>query len=465
MNRCFLTGLLLFALALFASAADTRPNLVLIIADDMAWNDCGAYGHPTIKTPHLDQMAREGMRFDNAFLACSSCSPSRCSTITGRYPHATGARELHQPLPGDQVTFVELLKASGYFCGQAGKWHLGNETKPKFDDVREGGKPSGCEYWLPLLQERPKDKPFFLWLASSDPHRGYQEGAIPVPHRPDEVVVPPFLPDNEPTRADLALYYDEISRLDSYVGKVRAELEAQGVAENTLVLFISDNGRPFPRCKTTVLDSGVKTPFIAAWPGRVKAGSTCNYLVSTVDIAPTFVSLAGVERSKTFQGVDFTSLLDGVDKSVRKLVFSEHNWHDFDDHQRSVRSQTFRYVRNSYPDVPLTPPADAVRSPTYQSMIEMYQAGTLPEHLQRCFEAPKAEEELYDLTTDPFETRNLANSDDPEIQDELKKMRIALDKWRSQSKDFIPEERTPDGFDRITGERLKQNNRNSGRKK
>src|SRR5688500_17070722 len=126
-------------ISLSAAAEPGRPNFILFIADDMAWDDCGAYGHPHIKTPNLDRLAKEGMRFDSAFLTCSSCSPSRSSTITGRYPHNTGARQLHQPLPAEQVTFVELLKAAGYYTGQAGKWHLGTAAKAKFDLVNEGG--------------------------------------------------------------------------------------------------------------------------------------------------------------------------------------------------------------------------------------------------------------------------------------------------------------------------------------
>jgi len=249
--------------------APRRPNIVLMIADDLAWDDCGAFGNPRVKTPNIDKLAREGMRFDRAFVTASSCSPSRSSLITGRYPHNTDAEELHRPLPPGQVTFVEKLKASGYWTAAAGKWHLGSPAKSKFDLVREadpsgfqlgtgkdararmtaqgsGAAQSGCDQWVPLLRDRPKDRPFFLWLASLDPHRDYREGTIPEPHRSEDVLVPPFLPDVPEVRKDLALYDDEISRLDRYVGEVLAELDRQGVAGDTLVLFLSDNGRPFP---------------------------------------------------------------------------------------------------------------------------------------------------------------------------------------------------------------------------
>ena len=241
-----LTAVLLFAGLLNVTTAAERPNLVVIIADDMAWDDCGAYGHNRIRTPNIDRLAKEGMRFDRAFLTCSSCSPSRCSILTGRYPHATGAGELHLPLPGDQTLFAKALKDSGYFTASLGKWHLGPNVKDQFDVVKEGGNPAGYGHWLTTIESRPKDKPFFFWLATTDPHRPYQKGTIDRPHADDDVMVPPFLPDVSATRGDLAMYYDEIGRLDDYVGRVMKLLEEQGVADDTLVLFMSDNGRPFP---------------------------------------------------------------------------------------------------------------------------------------------------------------------------------------------------------------------------
>src|SRR5262249_19065677 len=153
---------------------------------------------------------------------------------------------------------------------------------------------SGCDQWVATLRERPAEKPFFLWLAALDPHRDYEPGAIPSPHRPEDVLVPPYLPDVDAVRRDLALYYDEISRLDRFVGAVLAELDRQKIVDDTLVLFLSDNGRPFPRCKTTLYDSGIATPWIVRWPGHVAAGSHCDRLVSAIDIAPTILSIAGL---------------------------------------------------------------------------------------------------------------------------------------------------------------------------
>ena len=459
-----------FVLAACEPAADapesTQPNIVFIIADDLSWDDLGAYGHPHIRTPHLDQMARDGMRFDNAFLTTSSCSPSRSSIITGQYPHNTDAEQLHWPLPAEQLTFVERLKASGYWTAQAGKWHLGDAVRDRFDEIRdvgtigfvlspEGkslppeGDGSGSENWLSLLRDRPANKPFFLWLAAVDPHRPYVDDIIDQPHTNDEVVVPPYMPDIPEVRADLAQYYDEVSRLDSYVGSILAELEEQGVADNTLVLFISDNGRPFQRDKTTLLDGGIKTPWIVKWPAQVPAGSVSGSLVSSVDIAPTFLQLAGVEVPESFEGHDFSSLLTDPASEIRETVYAEDHWHDHDDFSRAVRTKQYKYIRNFFPELPNTPPADALTGAAFKATLPLYEAGELTDAQRVIFDAPRPEEELYDVIADPYEMTNLAGSDaHAETLDVMREhMRVA----REASGDRDPEFRTPDEFDRTTG--------------
>src|SRR5262249_32279388 len=150
-----------------------------------------------------------------------------------------------------------------------------------------------------------------------------------------------------------------------------------GVTENTVMLFVSDNGRPFPRCKTTLYDSGIRTPVIVRWPGHVKPGTTTASLISTVDFAPTFLTLAGVEAPAAVQGKSFAPILNDRKAATRQEIFAEKNWHDFDDHARAVRTARYKFIRNSYTDIPLTPPADAVRSPTFQDMIRLHDAGKL----------------------------------------------------------------------------------------
>ena len=456
--------------------ADSRPNIVLIIADDLAWDDLGCTGNPGVRTPNLDRLAEGGMQFTNAFLTISSCSPSRASLITSTYPHQTDAEQLHWPLPADRLTFVELLKASGYWTAAAGKWHLGDAVKDRFDEVREadvsgfqlptgkaakagkilqkavGDARSGCDQWVPMLKSRPRDKPFFLWLAALDPHRDYDEGILEQPHKPGDVRLPPYVADTFESRRDYALYYDEITRLDRFVGGVIAELKEQNAVDNTFVLFTSDNGRPFPRDKTTLYDSGIKTPFIVHWPGRVDPGSRCNRLVSSVDIAPTFLELAGLSTPKVFEGRSFLLLLHNPKKSIRDFVFAERNWHDYEDRVRAVRNMRFKYIRNFYNDLPNTPPADVVRSVAYREMIRLRKEDRLVDAQKNTFMQPRAREELYDVQADPFELKNLAA--DPAQAKRLKRFRRTLAKWQQETGDTEPRFRTLDEFSREDGQAL-----------
>lgn len=366
---------------------------------------------------------------------------------------------LHMPLPKDQVTFVEKLKAAGYWTAQAGKWHLGPQVTDRFDAVHAAvaSRPSGtddgsgCTGWVSTLQERPRDRPFFLWLASIDPHRPYFEGTLATPHRPEEAEVPPYLPAAPPTRQDFAQYYDEIGRLDSYVGKVVAELERQGVLEQTAVFFITDNGRPFPRCKGTVYDSGIQSPLLVRWPGQVAAGSTCRSLVSMVDLAPTLLDLAGLPALPTFQGRSFKRLLLGDPMApFRSEVFSEHNWHDYAACERAVRTERYKFIRNYWPDLPGTPVEND--NPTIIEMRRLQALGQLPANQADVFRQPRPAEELFDVLDDPDELRNLV--DDPAHAAVLADLRRRLEEWRTQTGDFIRSPRPPDSFDRKTGKRI-----------
>ena len=228
----FLVGGLILS-SVFANAQE-KPNFVFIIADDIGWNDIGCYGNEVVKTPNIDKLSAEGLRFTNAFLTTSSCSPSRCSIISGKYPHSTGAAELHTPLPESQVPFPLLLKENNYYTAQAGKWHMGPAPHRAFDRYTDFDKSDhndgyidsdgGENYWVQFLRERPKDKPFFFWLASHDAHRPFTADTFKITHDPAKIKVPIFLADTPETRQDLASYYNEIGRFDYYVGKVMEEL-------------------------------------------------------------------------------------------------------------------------------------------------------------------------------------------------------------------------------------------------
>jgi arylsulfatase A-like enzyme len=450
---------------------DVPPNLVLIIADDMNWDDCGAYGHPAIRTPNIDRLATEGLRFEHAYLTTNSCSPSRSSILTGKYPHNTGAEQLHWPLPAGSKTFASALKQNGYYTAAAGKWHLGDAVKDHFDKIYEAStagfvlpsgkdgeppkmvaaQPSGCEDWEKALDERPRNKPFFMWLAALDPHREYTQGALDPPHSAEDVIVPPHLPDTADVREDLRLYYDEIGRLDTYVGKVMAKLREQDVDENTLVLFISDNGRPFPRDKTTLYDGGIRTPWIVRWPTRIAPGGDTEALVSAVDIGVTFLELSGVDTGAiSNEGKSFAKVLANPDQPHRQYAFAEDHWHDYEDHGRCVMTTQFKLIRNDYVDLASTPSADAGRGLSWQDMLKLNAAGKLTPAQQGCFRSPRPKWELFDLARDPGELNNMI--DNPAYSSAKEQLIGAIDRWTQETGDYLPSKRTPDEFDRVTGE-------------
>ena len=427
------------------AAQTRRPNVVVFIADDQGYGDLGCYGNKVINTPHVDRLAREGMRFEQAFLTISSCSPSRASILTGRYPHSTKAEDLHQPLPPDQQTVARYFKAAGYHCGAIGKWHLGDSEKKHWHDIIECSAAETAPNTVRVLHAVPNDKPFFLWVASKDPHRPYQLNSIKQPHRPEDVVVPPYLPDHPNIRKELALYYDEIARFDGCVGTVHAAIEDRGQLEDTLIVYLSDNGMPFPRAKTTLYDAGIRTPLVVRWPGHTPPGSVQRHLFSVIDLAPTLLSIAGIEQD-TMQGRDVSAMWRDPQATGRDAVFAEANWHDFEKFTRSVRTNDFKLIRNYYWDQPLWNSVDSINSITWTGLLDMKKAGKLTSAQSFLFNATRPYEEFYDLRNDPHELRNIV--DDPSIQQALAKLRVKLDNWRVDTADRMPAKRRRDGWTR-----------------
>lgn len=464
-NSLWLCSSLMFVQSLAAeekSKEREMPNIVFLIADDVTRDDFGCYGHPLVKTPNIDALATDGIRFDNMFLTASSSSPSRCSIITGRYPHNHGACELSSPIGEEQVSFVELLKAAGYYTTQAGKWHLGNSTrKPAGPLLRafdrtggsksDGGGPGGENRWVEFLKERPVDKPFFMWFAAHDAHRTWDDDRSLERYHPDDVAVPCFFVDDEATREDFASYYYEISRFDYFVGKVVEELKHQGVYDNTLIIVMADNGRPFVRSKARLLVDGVRTPFVVHCPKTIphKVGSVCTSLVSSVDLAPTVMDIVGVESSKTFQGRSFKTLFKRPDKKFRRYAFAEHNWHDFEAYERMICTDRYLLIMNARPELTAEGPTDVVVSPSEEALRTTYIAGTLDSLQMDIFVTPRAKYELYDYVNDPIQEYELS-SQEPKI---LKKMCALLEQWQQETGDDIPEKLTPDWYIRGTNVR------------
>ena len=429
-----------------AALPPQRPvNFAVFLGDDHGEGDLGCYRHPVLRTPNIDRLAAEGMRFEQAFLTISSCSPSRASILTGRYPHSTGAEDLHQSLPAGQKTIAYHLRQAGYYNIAVGKWHLGEAEKQNWDVVVDcDGRDTAAET-LKALRERPKDKPFLLWCASKDPHRPFDTEAIAEPYDPAEVVVPPYLPDHPLIRQDLALYYGEVTRFDQHIGVIRGELERQGMLDETLTAYLSDNGMPFPRAKTTLYDSGIRTPLIVRYPRLVEAGSVQKNLFSVVDLAATLLEVAGVSQDST-QGESRLAMFQEATAAGRDAIFAEANWHDFEQFTRAVRTDRFLLVRNYYWDTPLWNSVDSINSITWKGFQEALRAGALTPAQRFLLEEPRPFEEFYDLQVDPVSLRNVAG--EARYSEDFNRLRTLLDNWRVETADPMPGERRPDGWTR-----------------
>lgn len=466
-------AIFLFLLLVGFAHANSKPNFVLIIADDVSLQDIGVFGSENAKTPNIDAIALRGMRFDKAILTASSCSPSRASIATGRYPHNNGAAsELHRPIPPHIPWFPQILKDAGYYTALSGKSHIGGEPVKKggkyfkaFDKIDNGrlnnpNPESGAGNWVRALRERPKDKPFFLWLASYDAHRDWDDNwraEFGKKISPDEVKLPPALIDTPETREDFAAYCNEIRRLDYYVGEVVRELESQNALSNTVIIFLADNGRPFPRAKTRLIDDGMKTPLLMCGPG-IEPKTSTKSLVSSIDIAPTILELAGLDKPKSFQGKSFAPILSNPNAKIREYAFSEHNWHDYQAYGRSVRKGEYLYIINKFPDKAWIGPGDSVSSPSHQQLRKAMLSGKELTPVQSdIFLCPRPGEELYDTSkADKLQIKNLAN--DPHYADVLNEMRKAIKEWTISTRDSVPLSPTPDAFDRDTGKRILEKN-------
>jgi glucose/arabinose dehydrogenase/arylsulfatase A-like enzyme/cytochrome c5 len=432
-----------------ASAPAEPPNFVILIADDLGWSDIGPYGNQVAYTPNIDRLAAAGIRFDNAFLTTSSCSASRGSILTGRYPHSNGLMHLHQPLPASETTIARLLGDAGYYTAAVGKWHLGNAARSQFSTVIEDRSGSGTVHWIDALRDRPDDRPFFFWLASRDPHRPHPAITDPGRHTydPDAIRAPDGLVDGPGTRGEVADYLGEVSRFDRDVGRVMAELRAQGVEENTVVIVMSDNGRPFPFAKQLLYDDGIKTPFIVHWPESIRSAGNRGQLISMVDLAPTLLAWAGLPIPTAMQGVSFAGMIGDADRRTRDYIYAERNWHGGNAHERLVRSLDWAYKENQFPLH-----GDCVGNPysftrTFRELAAAHRAGLLSDSSAACFATVRDRAEL--LAVDASGLAGMDNHiNEPRLRAVANKMSTALAHWRQQTGDlnyapYVPSPGTP----------------------
>lgn len=453
--RLALCGLL-FSLAVAPASADAPPNIVVIIADDLGSDDLGCYGNRDVRTPHLDRLAGESMRFERFFLTASSCSPSRSSMFSGRYPHNTGAMNLHTDMKPSVELFIEPLRAAGYHTMLVGKSHGTNnpEVRKKFDrlNLADWSRPwVMADTWETAVRERPKDRPFFLWAASIDPHRPFKQGETPFRHDRAKITLPSYLPDTPEMREEFADYLDEISRFDEHVGRLLRCLAEEKVLEHTVVFVLSDNGSPFQHGKCRVNLPGVRSPLLVRYPALVLGGTVSNRLASAVDLAPTILELAGAAPLHQTDGHSLVPMLRDPTQRVRDVAFAEHNWHTYRAFERAAITEDHLYIRNWLPELTNPPPGEVVPMPSYQASLRLFDEGRLTPAQADVFVAPRPAEELFSLVRDPQCLANIAAA--PAEAATLARLRAELERWQAATDDVFPgvDQLKPDEADRRTG--------------
>lgn len=461
------------AAAGFALAAD-KPNILFILSDDHSYPFLSCYGDSNVRTPALDRLAAEGMKFHRFFTAAPQCVPSRAAFLTGRSPVAARITRFTSPLPCDEVTFPEVLRQeAGYFVGVCGRYyHLdgprarggGEEMleilrrghmatfKERFDYVKTGSDTEAVAQMREFLDLRPAAKPFCLWLNFSDPHHPW---TAPASDRPDpaSLKLPPHWPDLPGVRADVADYCAEVNRLDRSVGAVLAELEQRGLAGNTIVVFAGDNGAALPRGKCSLYELGCHVPLLVRWPGVVKPRSESDALISGEDLAPTLLAAAGVRVPPKMTGVSFLPLLKREPFVPRKYVFTARGPHGNVpvrvnmksagyDLSRAVRSDRYKLIYNCTPWLPYAP-TDSTGGPAWREMQAAHTNGTLAPALAAAyFTTPRPVYELYDLEDDPGELRNLSGRS--EVAAVERELRLALMEKMILDFDYLPLPAIPD---------------------
>lgn len=453
--------------------AETKPNVLFLLSDDHSYPYLGCHGNPDVRTPNLDRLAAEGMRFDRMFVSCPQCVPSRAALMTGRSPVAVRMVRFTSPLPEEVPGLPDLLRnEGGYFTGVGGRsYHLdgpgtgGKRPSPvlggimdqhglrtftkrvDYVDKTAGMKDFGGKL-AAFLDAAPRDKPWFFWLGFSDPHHPWDTKSAKGTPDPATLTLPPHLPDLPGVREDLARYLAEIEHLDEDVQTVLDVLSARGFADTTIVFFLGDNGMAMPHGKGALHDPGIHVPLLVRWPGVVRPGSVTRTLVSGEDFAPTVLEAAGVRPPKSMSGTSYLRLLRGEPFDGRKFIFAERGPHGGDggmrpdilaatfDLARCVRSERFKLIYNCTPHQAVAP-VDSQGDPGWQAIKAAHAAGQLAEPFVKAyFTTPRSTFELYDLDADPGELASLSGN--PAFSAAELELKRALTEKMVLDWDFLP---------------------------
>jgi arylsulfatase A-like enzyme len=438
-------------------AAEAKPNVVILVADDWSWPHASALGDPVVKTPNFDRVAAEGVLFENAFVSTPSCTPSRLSVLTGQHHwRLQEGDSLGGSLREKFDVYTEMLRDSGYRIGRFGKgvW----PSKHSFRHRDSFGE--RFRSFDQFLENRKPGEPFCYWHGGQDPHRSYDlnigaRSGIDL----SQVRVPACLPDNETVRGDVADYLWEVQRFDGQIGEVISRLEAIGELENTIIVVSSDNGMPFPRCKATLYDQGTRVPLAIRWGAKVTAGRSVSDFTSLCDLAPTIVEAAGLEPSAQMTGRSLMPQLlsdhSGQIDPQRTFVVTGMEKHVYSYPSRALRTNEFLYIRNFDPDNWPTGEINGGQQqydfateswPTEQGafsfnidpspskqLLRLNRNDDGARRFARLAFARRPSEELYELKSDPDQLHNIV--DDRKYARARRQLRRQLDAELIKSRD------------------------------
>jgi N-sulfoglucosamine sulfohydrolase len=440
--------LLFFYTALLAQRA---PNILFLLADDMSYPYCSVYGDKLIKTPNMAAVAEQGVVFSNAFASTPSCTASRASMLTGKYPHKLGEGvNLVGKLDVSIPTYVKILREHGYAVAYDRKgWAPGDFTKGGYTENPCGTSAEFSKF----ISELPADKPFFFWFGTNDPHRPFPIGGGALNGiDPQKVQVPAFLPDAPEVRGDLADYFHLIERFDSEIGNLLTTLKNTGRLENTIIVITGDNGMPFPHAKANLYDQGTHVPLIIGSFGKqVEQGKKSDAFVNLLDLMPTFLDMAGTNQRPEMDGISLWPLLKGHPINTRTEVFLERERHclvrvDSGMYagypMRAIRNKDYLYIRNFRPNrtpagdssIKNTPSlyGDVDGGPTKALLIDNQDHPSIKPFFELGF-GKRPAEELYVISEDPYNLRNVAG--DTRYQQVKAELSGKLNTWMLENND------------------------------
>jgi N-sulfoglucosamine sulfohydrolase len=430
----------------------SKPNILWITCEDMSPH-LGSFGEKVAKTPNLDQLAKEGVRYTNVFSTAGVCAPSRNAIITGMYQTSTGGMHMRtSPLvttftsipaysaviPEDVRCFPEFLRKQGYYCSNNNKQDY--QFAPPQTVWDENGTPPDPKK-ADWRGRKDKNQPFFSIINLLITHESqvFSRGKEPLLVRPEDVEVPSYYPDNEIIRTDIARFLTNVQRMDKQVGEIIQKLKDDGLYENTIIFFYSDHGDGLPFVKRELYNRGLKVPMIIRFPNAEKAGSVDNQLISFVDLAPTILSLANVRVPKYIQGQAF--LGNQKAKMPRKYIYAARDRMDTEyDRVRAVSDGRYKYLKNYMPEKPYYQDIEyRLGQQSMKEILRLRDEGKLNEKQMYWFRKSKPKEELFDTKTDPNEYLNLVNN--PKYQAKLVELRKKHQEWLNKYGDLgaIPE--------------------------